>query len=656
MRGQGNIATTERRPAMLTRPYTSMCKLTARIALLLLLLFSLPAMAQIGVRDLAVHEDPAGMDTIETIVALPDTAFSPHPNGFSAGLTRSVHWLRFTAQAPSGESGDWLMEIHPTYLDDIRLFESDPAHPGSFIERRSGDMLPFSARESPYRGFLFHIALTENQARTFHLRLQTTSTSMMMMKLWPVERFNAAVPGEYALLGAVMGLLMIVLVINLIYQLQEGEAINLHYTVYIAAVLVSSVFVQGLAGQFLLPDWPALVNDLQNVSSFLMTAAAGRLYQSVLMVERQQRLIWLAYRILTFLPLLMLPAIPLGYFTEAQRIVLGYATLMAPVALWRSVQLLKNKTVGGVTLVVATLTSVLAIGMATTQILGFFAANFIVLHAFLIGTIGNVIALHLVVGARARADKVLHQQTIEQAHLTERKAERELQAREEQANFIAMITHEIKTPLASVVAASDALEILNQKSSPEIMARIERIRRSAQRIDSIFNRYLQIDRTDNARTKPIFLEHSLHEVVSLAARQVTGATHRLRLHLGNDVRLLCDADLIATALLNLIENALKYSPADELVDLSTTLMGGRQVIIDVVDRGPGVPEHLRDAIFERYVRAPEHANIPGIGVGLSLVRQIAATHHGSIEVLDDESGGARFRLTLPIRMVSDVRN
>ncbi len=324
---------------------------------------------------------------------------------------------------------------------------------------------------------------------------------MVMMKLWPVERFNAAVPGEYALLGAVMGLLMIVLVINLIYQLQEGEAINLHYTVYIAAVLVSSVFVQGLAGQFLLPDWPALVNDLQNVSSFLMTAAAGRLYQSVLMVERQQRLIWLAYRILTFLPLLMLPAIPLGYFTEAQRIVLGYATLMAPVALWRSVQLLKNKTVGGVTLVVATLTSVLAIGMATTQILGFFAGNFIVLHAFLIGTIGNVIALHLVVGARARADKVLHQQTIEQAHLTERKAERELQAREEQANFIAMITHEIKTPLASVVAASDALEILNQKSSPEIMARIERIRRSAQRIDSIFNRYLQIDRTDNARTK-----------------------------------------------------------------------------------------------------------------------------------------------------------
>jgi signal transduction histidine kinase len=79
---------------------------------------------------------------------------------------------------------------------------------------------------------------------------------------------------------------------------------------------------------------------------------------------------------------------------------------------------------------------------------------------------------------------------------------------------------------------------------------------------------------------------------------------------------------------------------------------GRQVIIDVADRGPGVPEELREAIFERYVRAPDHANIPGIGVGLSLVRNIATTHQGRIEVLDDESGGARFRLTLPIRSAS----
>ena len=626
-------------------------KIFARIALLLVMVLTiLPAMAQIDVRDLTVHEDAAGAATIETIAGLPDSAFSPRPKGFSAGLTRSVHWLRFTAQAPTGETGDWWLEIHPSYLDDIRLFESDPAHPGAFIERRTGDQRPFAERELPYRAFVFRIALTEHQARTFHLRLQTTSTSMVMMKLWPVKRFTAAVPGEYALLGAVMGLLMIILVINAIHQWQEGAIVNLPYTVYIAAVLVNSFFVQGLAAQFLLPQQPALVNDLQNLSSFLMTAAAGRLYQGVLLVQRQQRFFWLAYRTLMILPLLMIVAIPLGYFTEAQRIVLGYATLMAPIALLRSVQLLRNKHAGGVMLVVATMTSVAAIGLATSQILGLFAGNFVILHAFLLGTIGNVVALHLVIGSRTRAEKVLHQQTITLAHQSEMKAEREMRAREEQAHFISMITHEIKTPLASIVAAAEALEILNQNSSPDIMTRITRIHRSAQRIDGIFNRHLQIDRADHALIKPTFLEHSLHDVVSRAVEHLPDATHRLQLHLGDEVLLVCDADLLATAILNLIDNAMKYSPAGENVDLSTRLAGEAQVVIDVADRGTGVPDEMRQTIFDRYVRARAHANIAGTGVGLSLVRNIATLHQGSIEVLDDEGGGARFRLTLPTRM------
>ena len=261
-----------------------------------------------------------------------------------------------------------------------------------------------------------------------------------------------------------------------------------------------------------------------------------------------------------------------------------------------------------------------------------------------------MVALHLVIGSRTRAEKVLHQQTITLAHQSEMKAEREMRAREEQTHFISMITHEIKTPLASIVAASEALEILNQKSSPEIMTRIARIRRSAQRIDGIFNRHLQIDHADHALIKPSFLEHSLHDVVSRAVEHLPDATHRLQLHLGDEVLLVCDADLLATAILNLIDNAMKYSPAGENVDLSTRLAGEAQVVIDVVDRGTGVPDEMRQTIFDRYVRARDHANIAGTGVGLSLVRNIATLHQGSIEVLDDESGGARFRLTLPTRM------
>ena len=619
---------------------------------LLLLITTAPAMAQLDVRDLAVYEDRSGTETINEVASLPDAAFSPRPNGLSAGYTRSVHWLRFAVQAPLGESGDWWLEIHPTYLDDIRLFEADPAHPGEFIERRTGDMFPFAERELPYRGFLLRISLAENESRLYHLRLQTTSPSLMMIKLWTVKRFNAAVPGEYALLGAAMGLLAIILFINLIYSWYQREAINSQYTVYIATVLASSVFVQGFAAQFLLPDQPALVNDLQKLSSFLMAAAAGPLYQSVLLIDRKQRVLWLLYRTLTFLPLLLLPAIPFGYFTEAQRIVISFGAFMALIALGRSVQLLRNKAAGGMMLVVATMSSVAAFVLANTQMLGLFVGHFAVLHIFLIGTIGNVIALHLAIDARVRAQKMLHQQTIEQARLSELKADREMRARNEQANFISMITHEIKTPLAAVAAATDALEILENPPPPGVMTRIERIRRNVQRIDGIFDRYLAMDRIGNARLDPHFLECSLHDVIARATRQFTGESQRLHVRPGEDARLVCDTDLVATAILNMIDNAMKYSPADEPVDLTTRIFQGRDIVIEVIDRGPGVPDELRDAIFHRYVRAPEFANISGIGVGLSLVRKIAEIHRGNVTVLNDEDGGARFRLTLPLRMAT----
>jgi signal transduction histidine kinase len=618
------------------------------IALLLALFAALPSSAQLKVNDISMREDRGGTDSIATVALLPDSAFVPIPNGLSAGFTRSVHWLRVKAQAPQGASGDWWLEIHPGYLDEIRLYAPDPARPGQFIERRTGDIFPFSQRESPYRGFLFRVTLTENELHTFHIRLQTTSTSLMMLKIWPVTHFYAAVFGEYALLGAALGLLTIILLINLIYWWHQRDSVILQYIAYIAAALINSIFVQGFAAQFLLPDSPALVNDLQNVSSFLMTAAAGRLYQSVLMIERRHLLLRPLYITMTALPLLLMVAIPLGYFTEAQRIVIAYAMFMTPVSLLRSLQLLRHSIAGGAALVVATMSSVVAIALATSQLLGFFSHNFAILHAFLIGIIGNVIALHLAIGARTRAEKILHQKMAAHAQQSETRAESEMRAREEQANFISMITHEIKTPLSSIAAAADAMEILVTNVSADVTKRLDRIRKGVLRVNSIFDRYLQMDRADNARLLPNFQLHSLHDVIERAALQHPDSPNRLRVHPTQDVDLVCDADLLATAILNIIDNAMKYSPADEPVDLTTALVHGEQIVIEVIDSGPGIHVDQRETIFHRYIRSPEHVSVPGIGVGLSLVRTIAAIHHGSVTALDSDGGGARFRFTLPL--------
>lgn len=104
-------------------------------------------------RDLAVLVDPDGNETIASIAVGDPARFIPLRGGsLTAGYRREVHWLRFALAAPFG---DWYLDILPPFLDDLLLYAPDPDQPGGFSERRAGrDLLPFSAREVPYHGFI----------------------------------------------------------------------------------------------------------------------------------------------------------------------------------------------------------------------------------------------------------------------------------------------------------------------------------------------------------------------------------------------------------------------------------------------------------------------------------------------------------------------
>jgi signal transduction histidine kinase len=321
---------------------------------------------------------------------------------------------------------------------------------------------------------------------------------------------------------------------------------------------------------------------------------------------------------------------------------------MSLVAIGRSIQLLDQRIVGGRLLVLATLFSVMGILFSTAQASGLFPGNFFVLHAIQVGLFGNIIALHLAIAARNRAQDLLHFKAQQEAIQAAAKATREQQAREEQANFISMLAHELKTPLAGISAAADNLIILLGKIPPEADLRFDRIRRAVRRIDAIAERYLQLDPTGKARLHPKFTETTLTKLLDLAREQFVGNTARLQSQACDDIRLTCDPNLIATAILNLIDNAMKYSPLDQAVELSARIVADREVAIEVADRGPGVPGEMRAAIFDRYFRLPTKSAVPGIGVGLTLTKSIAEAHGGSVEVLDRTGGGAIFRLTLPL--------
>lgn len=124
---------------------------------------------------------------------------------------------------------------------------------------------------------------------------------------------------------------------------------------------------------------------------------------------------------------------------------------------------------------------------------------------------------------------------------------------------------------------------------------------------------------------------------------------RLTRQLGFDAKpVLADADLLSSAVSNLVSNAIKYSPQDTEVVISAKNAAGG-VSIEVADQGYGIPEESLNRVFEKFYRVPrvEDVDVPGTGLGLALVREIAELHGGSVAIRSTVGSGSVFTLWVP---------
>jgi two-component system sensor histidine kinase KdpD len=123
---------------------------------------------------------------------------------------------------------------------------------------------------------------------------------------------------------------------------------------------------------------------------------------------------------------------------------------------------------------------------------------------------------------------------------------------------------------------------------------------------------------------------------------------RVRVHLPEDLPLVAmDGVLMEQLLLNLLDNALKYSPPGSPVDIKAWA-AGKSLTLSVSDQGPGIPPGEEARIFEKLTRGQATANRPGAGLGLAICKGIATAHGGSIQAVNHPHGGAQFLVTLPL--------
>lgn len=609
------------------------------------------ALADAGVLgDLAVLRDPEGKQSIADVSADP-AAFQPLPGGLSAGYTRAVHWLRFTVQRSPGETGELWMEIQPPYLDDIRLYQPDAAQPGQFRERRTGDHLPFAAREVAYRAFIFRLDPPDEQPHTYFLRLQTSSTSALLLQLWRPDAFQAGVAKEMGLLGGYYGVILVTVLAHLVYWLWLRNALYISYVVYLAVTACALFGANGLAAQYLFEDAP-LLNDLWlGVSALCSSATGGLFFSRILSISRNNACLYRLYQLQIVVPSILLLFLVGGQYTEAMAISNWLNLLTGLTSTGHAFRLYLGGMPGGVFIFASLALFLVGFFPIVLKSLGLLPYSALwIFHGIQIAAVGHVLMMNLAVSARMRSIEQARRVALMLAEESEAVAQQERRFRGHQSRFLAMLSHELKTPLSVIEGAVQSLEQLPGAEHAEVVRRHRRIRQSVERLDALLGQCLAQDRLDDSGLAPRF---SAVDIVGLLNTLVAD-------RLENDAPILLqapaalylsgDAALLHIALVNLIDNALKYSPADAPVRVSVgeaAVAEQNGVAVWVADSGPGIPAVLAERIFEPFVRGEQQGDIPGAGLGLYLVRRIVELHQGDIRLLE-QSQGACFYIWLPI--------
>lgn len=237
--------------------------------------------------------------------------------------------------------------------------------------------------------------------------------------------------------------------------------------------------------------------------------------------------------------------------------------------------------------------------------------------------------------------------------------QQELHAREQaqvqqvRNHLLAAISHDYRTPLATIMGAASSLNKQADKMTAAQQQQLaERILSEAEQLTRITHNILQLARLDADKQLACDWQ-SAEEIIGNVQRRwrERNIGQRLQIELQADLPLVwCDPVLIGQLLENLIDNAFKYSSVDSVVNIFVKT-NKTDMFFSVADNGPGVDEKWRDKIFEAFQRGPQdkqNISITGAGIGLALCRAIAIAHNGTLKIECPITGGSCFTLKIPL--------
>ncbi|MDD5297314.1 MAG: sensor histidine kinase [Rhodocyclaceae bacterium] len=562
--------------------------------------------------------------------------FQDSPGNVASGFMPGALWLRFALSRPAGAPALWWLEVDG-FAERVELFVPRPG--GGFERRLAGSEQPFAERAVKYRNSVFPLDLPAAGPQTFYVRIPIEGARRLRLLLWQAEDFQRANLRETLLQGGYFGAVLLLIALNLAYWAWQRAPLYGWYAANVPVIALYFFSFEGYLGVLFDPA-PGLPLALARMAISLWPATNAALLSRLLHLERHMPRVDRACLGLFYgLALVGVMAVltgyytPLGSFLNLSRLLVVAVSLVLPLLLLRrgvreaATYLLAF----GCLLVAGVLITLEQHGLVLVG--GHWTSDQLLQAA----TLPHIIVMHFMVARRFH----LIQATQRQA---EREAALQRRQQDEQREFLSLLAHEIKNPLA-VMDGTAQVMALTGKSDP---AHIAQIRGSVARISDLLRNCLVGERVAEVGWHAEMADCDLRQIARAALAGCHSPRHDLHADLESlPERMECDGALMRILLDNLLGNAVKYSPAGGPIELRGRVDDG-VVVLEVSDEGVGIAPEEQDRIFRRFYRPRQGADIPGAGLGLYLVRRIAELHGGGVACVSAPGEGTRMTVRLPM--------
>lgn len=635
-----------------------------------------------------LHASPAGVTPegpAEALALYRRGGFERLPGNLGRGYGKAPIWLAFDLQPGPDAPRIVIAGVSPAYLDEIRAYQVDAAGHITYLGR-AGDQVPLL--ETPLTGFQPAFAIRPSEGTTILLEIRTSSTRAAIVTLHPGPRYPALQAAEGLLFGTLATINLIMAMGALALFLLFRDRAYLLWLVYVVLTSTQWLALDGLL--YLYYPWQSLssLNLAANILSVLLFAVGALLMTTLFQLHQIHpwlHRLFVAWAVAMLVPLLAVPfsgARIVGVLAQAGLpiFLLGIGGIL--IQMWRGHR--ASRLFGPMYLIhlLASLANVMAI-------VGLIPFSEVTLYSWQLTSFLNLLSLQIGMFMRMRHQLRENEQLRLElmAELSRKNVELEQQvalrtaslsdalrdvqeAEAAQRQLLSMASHEFRTPAAVIKTSLDSLRFIANQIPAEVARRLNNIENASTRLTRLSNALIDQDRLRELALHPKLTSLDLQ---ALAADTVaryetlqpdTPGTPGTQVVLGapsgqtaapEAFTLSADPALISIALHNLIDNALKHGqpmPGNAPEPITVTLEAGTDSVeLRVADRGPGITPGEKTRIFERFHtlsrEGAPNANLPGHGLGLSIVRAITAAHGGSVHAEGNPGGGAILVIRLP---------